>query len=152
MPSSLLLRFEHSAFLQKLHSLFRAVSSRYHPLYRSRIVYLFIYYVLFITCSVPVFAGRFERSAFLQKLTHSLLRAVSSRFPSLYRSRILAFIFIYLHLFIYIYVFVFFITCPVPSCWSLRALGLLAKADPLSASRRLESLHLFVQALPSLRI
>ena len=62
-------------------------------------------------------------------------------------------VYIYLFTFIYLYLcFCFFITCPVPSCWSLRALGLLAKADPLSASRRLESLHLFVQALPSLRI
>ena len=89
MPSSLLLRFEHSAFLQKLHSLFRAVSSRYHPLYRSRILYLIIYYVLFIF----------------------IYNMLSSRI-----------------------------------CWSLRALSLLAKADPLSASRRLESLHLFLGA------
>ena len=169
---------------------FAAVSSRYPSLYRFR---------FFITC-VPYFPLA-ERSAFLQKLTHSLLRHLESlplQAPN-FSVYIYLFIFNYLYLFILYLCFFIFITCPVPSCfasstrpscksstlcfapsrvattlctgpefyiylffmfylffiynmlssricWSLRALGLLAKADPLSASRRLESLPLFVQA------
>jgi len=63
-------------------------------------VYIYIYIILFTVPYFPL-AGRFERSAFLQMLTHSLLRTVSSRSPYLYRPWILAFIQSCIYLFIY---------------------------------------------------
>ena len=63
---------------------------------------------------------------------------------SLYRLWILAFIFT--HTYLFIISCVLFITCPIPSCWSLRALSLLQKLTH-SLIRAVSSRFLFVLVL-----
>ena len=92
-------------------------------------------FFIFITCQFPLASLR--ALGLLAKAPLSVSRRLESLPPSV---QVPNFRFIYFLCFIYNML-------SSRICWSLRALGLLANADPLSASHRLESLPLFVQAL-----
>ena len=108
-------------------------------IYLFTFIYLYLCFCFFITCPVPsCFASSTRRSCKSSTLCFA---------PSRVATTLCTGPEFYIYLFFMFYLFFIYNMLSSRICWSLRALGLLANADPLSASHRLESLPLFVQAL-----